>query len=167
MKYRICAVALLTGAAMAVPTAAWAAPPPTNPNIAVAGTLSCPVPIGTQPLSFNIRVQENPIGFLASGQVVVAKQITNVLDTVTITLASDGTVLAGPVTSSVPDEITGVGPADMLLSCTFELHFTFTAPLDAETAQFFGIASSFVGQLVTFHDDVTGSVTVIPGGPRS
>lgn len=151
---------------LAAPTAS-AAPPAGNPNVEVAGTLSCPPPIGEQTLTFNMRVESNPIGFLGSGQVVVARRVTDATATFTITLASDGSLLAGPVTESEPDEVFGNVPEDRLVTCTFALTFEFTAPLDEETAEGFDLDPSLVGQLVIFHADVTGTVQLLPGGPRA
>jgi hypothetical protein len=162
------AAGILVACSMLLPApTASAVPPPTNPNVAVAGTLSCPTPIGEQTLAFNMRVQDNPIGFLGSGQVVVARRVTDTISTFTITLASDGSLLAGPVTGPEPDEVFGNVPEERLVTCTFALTFEFTAPLDEETAQGFDLDPSLIGQLVTFHADVTGTVQLIPGGPNT
>lgn len=167
MKFKL-AAAVLFACSMLLPlSTASAVPPPSNPNVAVVGTLSCPPPIGEQTLSFNMRVEDNPIGFLGSGQVVVARRVTDATGTFTITLASDGSVLAGPVTESEPDEGWGNVHTERLVTCTFTLNFEFTAPLDEETAQGFDLDPSLVGQLVTFHAEVAGTVELIPGGPQA
>jgi hypothetical protein len=147
-------------------TAAVAVPPPTNHNVAEVGSISCPEPVGEQAISFNTRVRDNPIAFLEDGRVGIAKRITDATETFTLRLASDGSVIAGPMSQPVPDDGWGNVPSSRLIECDFSISFEFVGPLDAETAEFLGLDESLVGEEVVFEVALTGTVEALLGGPK-
>ena len=162
---RLIGVFVVVATVVGIAGVAGAVPPSTNKNILDAGTVMCPEPIGTRTVSFNTRVMSNPIGYTDAG-VLIVKHETDIIESLLVTLSSDGTVLASGSMPG-PDQDFGKGPTGKLVECTFDVEFNFSGPLDEEFAAELGIDPIYIGEEVDFSFSATGTVFVIEGGPKS
>ena len=96
------------------------------------------------------------------GRVAVAKAFAG-SGSFTITV---GGVTYGPFPEQFEEELHGQGLQDKVVACTFTDQFTETFPLDAETAEMFGIAPSLIGQMATVTGTFNGTAWVMFPGRR-
>lgn len=153
----------------------WPAPPAGNPNVAQAGTLACPAPIGTQAVSFNERTEDNPVRyllndetvvpktiFLDSGQIVVLNNVVQEYGLYSVTLLSTNERVAYDDTNTGSESF-GIGPTGRLVECRFDMHFEWTGILDADLARVFEV-EDYIGEDVRISIDFDSTVQVIPAG---
>jgi len=96
------------------------------------------------------------------GRVAVAKAFGG-SGSFTVTV---GGVTYGPFPEEFQEELHGQGLQDKVVECTFTDQFTETFPLDAETAEEFGIDPSLIGQTATVTGTFMGTVWVMLPGQR-
>jgi hypothetical protein len=137
--------------------------------------LACPQPIGTQPITFNLRTEASPLDylgndetvvpktmFLGNGQVVVLNEVQQEYGLYRVTLSSTGEVI-GLDDTNTGSESFGSGPANRLVECSFHMSFEWTGVLDEQLASTFEVPAEYIGEEVHIALEFDSTVKVLPG----